>query len=185
MAAFAYTGASSPIHRGVFLARNVLGVSLRPPPEAFAPLSADLHPKLSTRERVALQTQPASCQSCHGVINPLGFTLERFDAVGRFREQDNGKSVDAKGTYQTRTGDTVTFDGARDLAKFLAGSEEVQTAFAERLFQHLVKQPVRAYGPRRPEELRAFFAGHGYSIRKLIVEAATIAALDSSVRAKR
>jgi hypothetical protein len=70
----------------------------------------------------------------------------------------------------------VKFSGARDLAKFLAASEEVQTAFAERLFQHLVKQPARAYGPRRPEELRAFLAEHGYSIRKLMVEAATVAA---------
>jgi hypothetical protein len=176
MAAFAYTGSSSPIHRGVFVARNVLGVSLRPPPEAFAPLSADLHPQLTTRERVALQTKPASCQSCHGVINPLGFTLENFDAVGRYREKDNGKPVDATGSYQTSAGNTVKFDRARDLATFLAGSEEVQTAFADRLFQHLAKQPVRAYGSRRPEELRAFFAGHGYSIRKLMVEAATIAA---------
>jgi hypothetical protein len=177
MAAFAYTGASSPIHRGVFLARNVLGVTLRPPPEAFAPLAEKLHPTLTTRERVTLQTQPAACQSCHGVINSLGFTLEHFDAVGRFRDKDNGRPVDATGTYQTRGGETVKFAGARDLAKFLAGSDEVQTAFAERLFQHLVKQPVRAYGAGRPAELRAFFAGHGFSIRKLMVEAATVAAL--------
>jgi Protein of unknown function (DUF1585) len=71
----------------------------------------------------------------------------------------------------------VKFAGARDLAKFLAGSEEVQTAFAERLFQHLVKQPVRAYGIRESAELRAFFAAHGYSVRKLVVEAVTVAAL--------
>ena len=52
MATFAYTATSSPIHRGVFLARSVLGRSLRPPPEAVAPLAADLHPDLTTRERV-------------------------------------------------------------------------------------------------------------------------------------
>jgi hypothetical protein len=176
MAAFAYTGASSPIHRGVFLARNVLGVVLRPPPEAFAPLAADLHPTLTTRERVALQTRPATCQACHGIINSLGFTLEHFDAVGRYRGQDNGRPVDATGSYVTRAGDTVLFTGARDLAAFLARSDEVQRAFVERLFQFLVKQPVRAYGARRPEELRAYFAGQGYSIRKLVVEAATVAA---------
>ncbi len=177
MAAFAYTGASSPIHRGVFLTRNVLGVTLRPPPEAFTPLAASLHPDLTTRERVSLQTRPAACQACHGIVNPLGFTLEHFDAVGRFRDKDNGKPIDATGTYQTRSGEAVKFAGARDLAKFLAGSEEVQTAFAERLFQHLVKQPVRAYGIRESAELRAFFAAHGYSVRKLVVEAVTVAAL--------
>src|SRR5262249_3895183 len=58
MATFAYTGTSSPIHRGVFLARSVLGLTLRPPPEAFAPLAPDLPPQLTTRERVLLQTKP-------------------------------------------------------------------------------------------------------------------------------
>jgi hypothetical protein len=177
MSAFAYTGASSPIHRGVFLARNVLGVSLRPPEDAFTPLPEKLHPTLTTRERVLLQTKPAACQMCHGVINPLGFTLERFDAVGRYREQDNGKAVDDSGTYLARTGEPVKLTGARDLAKFLAGSEEVQTAFAERLFHHLVKQPVRAYGPRRLAEFRDSFSRQGFSIRKLVVEEVTVAAM--------
>ena len=126
---------------------------------------------------MALQTKPVSCQSCHGVINPLGYTLEHFDAVGRFRDQDNGKPIDATGTYQTRAGETVKFDGARDLATFLAGSEEVQTAFAEQLFRHLAKQTVRAYGPKELAELRESFAKNGFNIRKLAVEAATAAAM--------
>ncbi|MBX9625905.1 MAG: DUF1588 domain-containing protein, partial [Gemmataceae bacterium] len=67
---------SSPIHRGVFIARGLLGRSLRPPPDAFTPLPADLHPSLTTRERVALQTKPAACITCHGNMNPLGFALE-------------------------------------------------------------------------------------------------------------
>jgi hypothetical protein len=176
-AAFAHTSASSPIHRGVFLARGVLGLTLRPPPEAFTPLAESLHPDLTTRERVALQTKPASCQSCHGVINPLGYTLEHFDAVGRWRDQDNGKPVDSTGLYETRAGEAVKFAGARELAEFLAGSEEVQTAFAEQLFRHLAKQPVQAYGRKRPAELREYFAGHGCSIQKLMVEEATVFAL--------
>jgi hypothetical protein len=177
LASFAYTGSSSPIHRGVFLARSVLGLALRPPPEAFTPLAEDLHPTLTTRERVALQTRPAVCQGCHGVINPLGFTLEHFDAVGRFRQQDRDKPVDASGSYQTRGGETVTFAGVRDLAGFLAGSEEVHAAFAEQLFHHLVKQSVRAHGSRQLAELRESFARNGFSVRKLVVEAVTAAAL--------
>src|SRR5439155_15666147 len=122
LAAFAYNAESSPIHRGVFLARGVLGKPLRPPPDAFTPLAADLHPMLTTRERVDLQTKPQACVGCHGMINPLGFTLENFDAVGRFRETDNGKPIDSTGFYQTRTGEVVKFTGPRDLAAFLAGS---------------------------------------------------------------
>jgi cytochrome c553 len=177
MATFAYTATSSPIHRGVFLARNVLGLSLRPPPEAFAPLPPDLHPELTTRERVALQTRPQACQTCHAVINPLGFTLEQFDAVGRFRDKENGRAIDATGTYQTRTGQLVKFTGVRGLATFLAESEEVHESFVEQVFHALVKQPVRAYGPGTLGELRQAFAGHGYSIRKLMVEIMAVSAL--------
>jgi hypothetical protein len=177
MSVFSYTSASSPIHRGVLLTRNVLGQSLRPPPEAFTPLAEALHPKLTTRERVMLQTKPASCQTCHGVINPLGFTLEHFDAVGRYREQDSGQPVDSTGTYETRAGDPVKFADARDLAKFLASSDEVHTAFTEQLFQFLVKQPVRAYGPRQLADLREFFVSHGFNVNKLMAEIATTSAL--------
>ncbi|HEY1378738.1 MAG TPA: DUF1592 domain-containing protein [Gemmataceae bacterium] len=170
LATFAYTATSSPIHRGVFLARNVLGQSLRPPPEAFAPLAPELHPELTTRERVALQTRPRACQSCHNMINPLGFTLENYDAVGRFREAENGKPIDASGAYQTRTGQIVKFAGVRDLAEFLAASPEVHEAFVEQVFHHLVKQAVQAYGPTELDDLRQNFEQNGFSIRKLMVE---------------
>jgi hypothetical protein len=177
MADFAYTGASSPIHRGVFLARGVLGRTLRPPQDAFTPLPEDLHPTLTTRERVALQTKGENCQACHGLINPLGFTLENFDAVGRYRDKDNGRPVDATGTYTTRSGDSVTFHGAREMAEFLVRTEEVQAAFAERLFHHLAQQPVQAYGPGSLEKLRAGFAASGFNVRKLAVDIAVTAAL--------
>ncbi|HEX4589719.1 MAG TPA: DUF1592 domain-containing protein [Gemmataceae bacterium] len=170
LATFAYTATSSPIHRGVFLARNVLGQTLRPPPEAFAPLAPELQPQLTTRERVALQTKPQACQSCHNMINPLGFTLENFDAVGRFREAENGKPIDASGAYQTRSGEVVRFNGVRELAGFLAESPEVHEAFVERVFHHLVKQPVRAYGSNRLAELRQSFEQNGCSVRKLMVD---------------
>ncbi len=177
LAAFAYTGSTSPIHRGVFVSRGILGVTLRPPPEAFAPLAEDLHPRLTTRERVNLQTKPATCQSCHGIINPLGFALEQFDAVGRFRDKDNGQPIDATGSYLTRTGRTVKFTGARDLATFLAESEEVHNAFVEQLFQHLAKQPLRGYGLGQQAELRQSFVKQDLSVRKLMIDVVTVYAL--------
>jgi hypothetical protein len=177
MAAFAYTATSSPIHRGVFIARSVLGQSLRPPPEAFTPLAPDLHPQMTTRERVALQTKPQTCQTCHGMINPLGFTLEHFDAIGRFRDTENGRPIDATGAYQTRTGELVKFAGVRDLATYLAGSAEVHEAFVEQLFHAVVKQPVRAFGPTALADLRQSFAGSDFNIRKLIAEIATASVL--------
>ena len=185
MAAFAYTNETSPIHRGVFVVRGVLGINLRPPPEAVVPLPADLHPSLSTRERVALQTRPTNCMSCHSVINPLGFTFEHFDAVGRFRDKANGRPIDSTGLYQTRAGKTITFAGAHDLGKYLAGSEEVHDAFAEQLFHHLVQQPVRAYGPEQHAELRKRFAANGFSVQKLAVEIMASSALTARDRITR
>ena len=176
LSALAYTGESSPIHRGVFVARGVLGVTIRPPMEAFTPLAPDLHPKLTTRERVTLQTSPAACAGCHTTMNPLGFALENYDAVGRYREKEKDKAVDATGSYLTRAGDVAKFGNAKELANFLAGSEEVHAAFAQQMFHHYAKQPVRAYGLQRPQELRKSFAESGYNVRKLVVEITTTAA---------
>jgi hypothetical protein len=110
-------------------------------------------------------------------MNPLGFALEHFDAVGRYREKERDKPVDVSGSYETRTGELVKFTGARELATFLARSEEVQTAFVEQMFHYLVKQPTRAYDFNRPEELRKSFAENRFNIRKLMVEIAVTAAL--------
>jgi hypothetical protein len=177
MTSFAHSSESSPIHRGVFLARGVLGLSLRPPPEAVAPLPPELHPDLTTRERVAMQTKDNNCMTCHGIINPLGFTLENFDAVGKFRDLDHGKPVDPTGSYRTRDGGTVTLKGARDLANFVATSPEAQEAFVEQMFHHLAQQPARAYGPATLDELRKNFAASGFNIRKLAVEIMAASAL--------
>ncbi len=113
LAGFSYDKASSPIHRGVFVAHSLLGRRLNPPPVAVAPIAPQLHPDLTTRERVMLQTSPSACVRCHSMINPLGFSLEHFDAVGRFRDQEQGKPIDAVGEYTTQGGDDVRFGNAR------------------------------------------------------------------------
>jgi cytochrome c553 len=177
LAGFAYTSSTSPIHRGVFIARNVLGRSLRTPPVAVAPLAPDLHADLTTRERVELQTQADACQSCHNMINPLGFTLEHFDAVGRYRREEQGKPIDATGTYITRSGQEAKFGGVRELATFLASSDETHQAFVEQLFHYTVKQPIRAYGPEVTADLTKKFVAGGYDIRKLLVDISLVAAL--------
>lgn len=176
MTNFAYTAETSPIHRGVFLARGILGVGLRPPAEAFTPLSPNLHPTLTTRDRVTLQTKSSACMTCHDVINPLGFTLENFDAIGRYRTTDNKKPVNAAGSYHTKAGTNVTLTGPRELAKFLANSEEVHAAFVQQMFHHLVQQSVRAFGTDRADELRKGFATSGFDVRKLAIEIAASAA---------
>lgn len=184
MAGFAYESTSSPIHRGVFVARSLLGKRLRPPPDAVTPADPELQPDLSTRDRIAIQTRAQSCQSCHEMINPLGFALEHYDAVGRYREQEKGRPIDASGSYQAMGGREVRFSGARELGEFLARSEETQSAFVEHLFHYLVKQPVLAYGPDNLSALRHFAAKNGYSIRKLVTQMTATSALARSRKEK-
>jgi hypothetical protein len=170
MAGFAYDATTSPIHRGLFVARSLLGRRLRPPPEAVVPLPPALHPEMTTRERVTLQTRAQSCQSCHSMINPLGFALENFDAVGRFRDTEEGKKIDASGSYWTRTGDVVKFTGPRELGESLLRNEETTSAFIEHLFHFLVKQPILAHGLDRPDALREGFLKDGFNMRRLLVQ---------------
>lgn len=176
MSALAYGDASSPIFRGVFLLRHLLGRKMRPPNDAFTPLSPDLHPELTTRQRVELQTSPAACMTCHVRINGLGFTLEGFDAVGRLRHEERSQAIDASGNYIDRAGQQVRFENAADLTRYLAVSDDVQVAFINRMFLHFVKHPVGAYGENRLDELKTRFEASGYNIQELLIEIAVMAA---------
>src|SRR5207249_5002987 len=97
-----------------------------PPPMAMTFKDADFAPNLTMREKVVELTRPQACQSCHSVINPLGFSLEHYDAVGRFRTRENERPIDANSEYMTNDGDTIRLAGARDLAQFAASSEQAQ-----------------------------------------------------------
>ena len=176
LAAFSYQKSTSPIHRGVFLTRNIVGRALKPPPMAVAFKDADFSPTLTMREKIVELTRPQACQGCHSVINPLGFSLEHYDAVGRFRTRDGNRPVDAASDYTTDDGKTVRLTGARDVAEFAVSSEHAQNAFIEQLFHQVVKQPMLAYGPEVLDQLRQSFHASGYNMQKLLADIATVSA---------
>jgi hypothetical protein len=176
LAEFSYQRTTSPIHRGVFLTRNIVGRALRPPPVAVAFKDAEFSPHLTMREKITELTRSESCQTCHSVINPLGFALENFDAVGRFRTGENGKPVNARSEYTTDDGKVVQLKGARDVAEFAVASEHSKNVFIEQLFHSIAKQPLLAYGPNVLTQLHQSFAASGYNVQKLMVEIATISA---------
>ncbi len=177
LTAFAYHNNSSPIHRGVFLTRNILGRTIKPPPKAVAFKETDFDPNLSLREKIAKLTQATACQGCHRTINPLGFSLENYDGVGRYRTVENRKPVNAASDYETSDDNIVHFDGPRDVALYAANSPEAQRGFVQQLFHAIVKQPVGAYGAGTLEDLCRTFVASDYNMQSLLMEIAKIAAL--------
>ena len=177
LAALSYKSTSSPIHRGVFLTRSIVGRALKPPPMAQVFNDAEFAPNLTMREKVTRLTRSENCQGCHAVINPLGFSLEWYDAVGRFRREENGRPIDAATDYGGQEHEKVRLTGARDVAEFAIANEQANEAFIEQLFHHVVKQPVGAYGAETLPRLRHSFIASGYNLQKLLVEIATVGAL--------
>ena len=172
MAGLAYHTESSPIHRGVFIARNLLGRQLRQPPDDVEPLTEAFDPAMTTRQRVEHQTKDSACMVCHSVINPLGFSLENFDAVGRFRLQENDQAIDVSAVYETPDGERIELRGARELAVYLAHHPAAQKSFVRQLFRYFVKQPAQAYGQNCIDELHSQFVANEFHIQKLLVDIA-------------
>lgn len=177
LSGLAYTETSSPIHRGVFLSRGILGRGVKPPPIAVSPTAPELAPDLTTRQRVIVQTGPEMCANCHALINPLGFALENFDAVGRHRDSEKGQPIDATGQYLQRNGGLTRFNGARELATFLARNEETHRAFVRQFFHHMVQQPILAYGSDSIQGLSESFKNQEFRLKNLQVEIAVRSAL--------
>jgi mono/diheme cytochrome c family protein len=107
---------TSPVKRGLFILANLLGTPSPPPPPDIPPLEAvaGRDTKRSMREMMELHRKDALCSSCHARMDPLGLALERYDAVGRWRED-----ADADTAGRLVTGET--FADARELAAAIAG----------------------------------------------------------------
>jgi mono/diheme cytochrome c family protein len=93
-----YATRTSPVIRGKWILENILGAPPPPPPPNVPSLKeGTVAASLPIRERLAEHRSNASCASCHRLIDPVGFSLEQFDAVGRWRALEEGKPVDAAG----------------------------------------------------------------------------------------
>ena len=175
LASLAYTKQSSPIHRGVFLTRNVVGMSLKPPKKAVIFEDSHFNPKLTMREKITELTRSGGCMTCHSMINPLGFSLENFDAVGRWRTKDNNKPVNPVSEFSTHEGKMVRLAGPRDIVNYVTANPSGHRAFIRHLFHHLIKQDPTAYGPKALDDLQKSFAASGCNIQKLMIEIALVA----------
>ncbi|MGH9645556.1 MAG: DUF1592 domain-containing protein, partial [Bryobacteraceae bacterium] len=95
-----YPNRTSPVQRGKWILTNILGVPPTPPPPNVPALKDNaegLQPK-SLRERMEAHRADSVCAGCHKVMDPVGFALENFDAVGHWRAADEGTKIDPSGT---------------------------------------------------------------------------------------
>jgi hypothetical protein len=122
LAVTSYATRTSPVMRGKWVLENLIGTP-PPPPEPDVPALRDnmIAANLSVRERLAEHRANAACASCHNLIDPPGFALEQFDAVGRWRKLEEGKPVDASGGLP----DGSKFTGVAGLEAGLLGRPEV------------------------------------------------------------
>jgi hypothetical protein len=134
-------------------------------------------PSLTMREKVTELTRKPTCMGCHSTINPLGFSLEHFDAAGRFRTVDNSRPVDSTAEYTAPDGQVLRLTGPRDIAEHAATSPEARRGFIRQLFQHTSKQNPAAYGPDTLTRLDKAFVRDQHHVRQLWIEMATLVAL--------
>ncbi len=134
---------TSPVKRGKWILDSLLGTPPPPPPPDAGVLPGDdKSPQgLTFRQQLELHRQKPNCAGCHAKIDPLGFGLENFDAVGRWRSSDaNGKPVDSKATLPGG----LSFSTPFELKKILLQSDE--------LFLRNIARKMLAYSLGRPLE---------------------------------
>ncbi|MCB9644645.1 MAG: DUF1592 domain-containing protein [Myxococcales bacterium] len=127
---------SSPIHRGLFVRKNMLCQIPDPPPNDIALQAPDLDPNLSTRERFEQHRSDPSCSGCHMLLDPIGFGFEHFDAIGRFRDKENSRDIDATGHMHVTEDINGPFNGTVELAQKLSQSKQVQRCFVRLWYRY-------------------------------------------------
>ena len=117
-----YATRTSPVIRGNWILENILGTPPPPPPPNVPSLEDNkVDASLSMRERLAEHRANPACASCHNLMDPVGFALENFDAVGRWRQFENGREIDASGGLP----DGRILDGVDQLEKGLLERPEL------------------------------------------------------------
>jgi hypothetical protein len=126
------------IHRGVFIAERLLCKELPPPDPKAQGVMIPNTAGLTNRERVEMTTGKGTCgQACHGTLfNPLGYAFENYDAIGKYRDKDQGKDVDASDSY-TLDGQLKSFKNGVELSHFLADAKEVHACYIQNMLSYL------------------------------------------------
>jgi hypothetical protein len=169
MASLAKLNQTSPVFRGKFVREQLMCDSLPLPPNDLVIVPPDLDPDKTTKEQFEEIGANPTCAPCHNLMNPIGFVFEHYDAIGQWRDTQNDQPIDAVGdVIETRDIDG-TYDGAVELAKALAESQQVSDCVVSQWFRFNYNRTVTANDGCTLDSLHENFTATGGDIKELLV----------------
>jgi hypothetical protein len=162
-----YPTRTSPVLRGKWILENILGAPPPPPPPNVPPLddSASLSAK-SLREQLEKHRADAACASCHARLDPIGFALEQYDGVGRFRTKEGDAEIEATGALP----DGTSLSGPEGLKKLLLDRrDQFLECFAAKLLTYALGRGLAYYDQPAVRALRRKATAEGYRFSSLVL----------------
>jgi len=161
---------TSPVTRGVFLLENILGTPPPQPPDDVPAIDPDVRGAKSIRELLSKHRESPSCYGCHQKIDPLGFALENFDAIGDWRPRIGKAKIDASGELPGGE----KFDDVAGLKRILVQRKDLfAKMLTSRLLTYACGRRMEALDEATVEQIAAEVANKDYGLRSLI-EAAVL-----------
>lgn len=142
-----YPTRTSAVIRGKWVLEELLGAPPPPPPANVGSLvtTDKADEKATLRQRLEVHRQKESCASCHKQMDPIGFGLENFDGIGKWRDKDDGQPIDSTGELPGG----LKFDGPAELKKVLLTRQKTfLRTMVEKMFIYAVGRPVEYYDER-------------------------------------
>lgn len=165
----AHSGASSPTLRGHFVRHVLLCQEIPPPPgDVDTTIPEPDADALTMRDRLASHRENPACATCHDVMDPIGLGLENFDGIGRWRDTENGASIDASGDL-----DGAGFANAWTLADAMRSHELFMPCMAEHLVAYATAHVVKPEQEALVEWMVASNSRNGHSYRAMMRDLVT------------
>ncbi|MGI9241506.1 MAG: DUF1592 domain-containing protein [Verrucomicrobiales bacterium] len=159
---------TSPVNRGKWVLEQLLGTPPPPPPPDVPELeeSKQAHDSASLRERLELHRASPDCSGCHAKMDPIGFALENFDAIGRWRDLDGKFAIDPSGTLPGG----IEISGPEGLKQEVAGREDFLNTLSERLLTYALGRGTEYYDRRVIGEIVSKLNEDGAKFSVLVTE---------------
>ncbi len=156
----------SPTLRGKFIRESLLCEMLEPPPEGVAFPGDPVG--MTRRQQLEQHMTDPTCAGCHAMMDPLGFPLETFDAIGRYRTTDNGFPIDTSGDY-----DGLPVADAKELGAVVGASVTARNCLVRKYFAYSVGHEEREVDGSVVNALAASFEASGFKLPSLILDIVT------------